>query len=82
MPFGRCEQVVIDALERLSPGPWTMTDLERVDDVMNDEVCGGRGPDCETSAVLDWLRTLDVRERADLVYRANAEWSLKQGTAI
>ena len=80
MAAGQDEQVVVEALERLSNGPWTVTDLVRAEGIINDELCGGYGPDCKSSAVLEWLHSLDEKERDELVFRANADWSRRQGT--
>jgi hypothetical protein len=79
MALGQYELVVVEALERLSNGPWIATDLERVGEIINDELCGGCGPDCNSSAVLDWLRSLGEKDREELVFQANADWSEKQG---
>lgn len=80
MALGQYERVVVEALERLSNGPWTATDLVRAGEIINDELCGGYGPDCDRSAVLDWLRSLGEKERDELVFQANADWSEQQGT--
>ena len=72
------EQIVEEALETLSDGPWTVPDLGRARDVINDEFCGGYGPDCTSSVVMDWLDTLSQRQQSDLVFRLNADWSDKQ----
>jgi hypothetical protein len=81
MGLGQYEQVVFEALERLAGGPWMVTDLVRAEQIINEELCGGYGPECNSSAVLDWLRSLGDAEREDLIFRANAEWSTKEGTA-
>jgi hypothetical protein len=81
MALGQYEQIVYEALERLSTGPWSVPDLGRAESVINDELCGGYGPDCDTSAVLDWMRSLSDVDRNDLVARANEERSVGQGTA-
>lgn len=80
MALGQYEQIAYEALQRLSDGPWSVPDLGRAESVINDELCGGYGPDCDTSAVLDWMRALSDSDRADLVARANDEWSVRQGT--
>jgi len=48
-------------------------------EIINDELCGGYGPDCNSSAVLDWLRSLGEKDREELVFQADADWSEKQG---
>jgi hypothetical protein len=78
MPLGEYEQIVEEALEVLSDGPWKATDLVRARDIINDEFCGGYGADCTSSAVLDWLRSLSQKDADDLVFRLNADWSEKQ----
>jgi len=77
MALGQYEQVVKEALEILSRGPWSATDLVRVREIINDEMCGGYGPDCKSSAVIDWLRSLDQREESDLLFRLNAEEAMQ-----
>ena len=81
MALGQYEQIVFEALERLSGGPWSVPDLGRAEQIINDEMCGGYGPDCDTSAVLDWLRSLSDADRSDLILRANDELSRQQGTS-
>ncbi len=78
MPLRRYEKIVEEALRSLSSGPWTATDLVRVPEAINDDLCSRYGPDCESSAVLDWLASLDAGEQEDLLFRANADWSAKQ----
>ncbi len=78
MALGQYEEIVFEALQRLSDGPWSVPDLGRAESVINDELCGGYGPDCDTSAVLDWLRSLSDSDRQDLTARMNDEWSRKQ----
>ncbi len=80
MTLGQYEQIVYEALQRLSNGPWSVPDLGRAESVITDEMCGGYGPDCDSSAVLDWLRALSDTDRADLVTRANEELSVQEGT--
>jgi hypothetical protein len=79
MASGAYEQIVFEALERLSGGPWSVPDLGRAEQVIDDELCGGYGPDCDTSAVLDWLRALSDADRYDLVLRVNEELSSREG---
>jgi hypothetical protein len=81
MALGQYEQIVFEALQRLSDGPWSVPDLGSAESVINDELCGGYGPDCDTSAVFDWLRALSDADRRDLVTRANEQLSLQQGTS-
>ena len=81
MVLGHYEEIVLEALQRLSGGPWTVTDLGRAESVINDELCGGYGPDCDSSAVLDWMRAMSDADRSDLIARANEEWSVRQGTS-
>jgi hypothetical protein len=78
MALGQYEQIIFEALQRLSTGPWSVPDLGRAESVINDELCGGYGPDCDTSAVLDWLRALSDADRRDLVLRLNEEWSRRE----
>jgi hypothetical protein len=78
--LGQYEQIAFEALQRLKDGPWSVPDLGRAEQIINDEICGGYGPDCDSSAVLDWLRSLSDADRSDLVVRANEEWSQKEGT--
>ncbi len=80
MALGQYEQIVLEALQRLSDGPWSVPDLGRAESVINDEMCGGYGPDCDTSAVLDWLRALSDADRSELVLRINEQWSSLQST--
>jgi hypothetical protein len=80
MALGQYEQIVFEALQRLSDGPWSVPDLGRAEAVINDEVCGGYGPDCDSSAVFDWMRSLSDADRRDLIIRANEERSVQQGT--
>lgn len=72
------EQLMEEALETLSDGPWTVTDLGRARSVLNDEFCGGYGPDCTSSAVMDWLDSLSQQQQADLVFRLNADRNERQ----
>lgn len=81
MALGQYEELVFEALQRLSDGPWTVTDLGRAESVINEEICGGYGPDCDSSAVLDWIKAMSDPDRSDLMARANEEWSVRQGTA-
>jgi hypothetical protein len=81
MALGQYEQIVLEALQRLSGGPWSIPDLGRAEGIINDELCGGYGPDCDTSAVLDWMRSLSDADRQELILRVNDEWSRQQGTA-
>jgi hypothetical protein len=80
MALGQYEQIVFEALQRLSQGPWTVPDLGRAESIINDELCGGYGPDCDSSAVLDWLRALSDADRRELALRVNDEWSRQQST--
>ena len=80
MALSQYEQVVVEALERLSDGPWTITDLERAEGVITDELCGGYGPECKSSAVIGWLHSLDEKDREELLFQANAVWSEREGT--
>ena len=81
MALGQYEQIVFEALRRLSSGPWSVPDLGRAEQIVNDEICGGYGPDCDTSAVLDWLRSLSDADRRELILRVNDELSRQEGTA-
>jgi hypothetical protein len=81
MALGQYEQIVFEALRRLSSGPWSVPDLGRAEQIVNDEICGGYGPDCDTSAVLDWLRSLSDADRRELILRVNDELSRLEGTA-
>ena len=80
MILGQYEQVVEKALESLSSGPWTVSDLERAQESITDEFCGVYGPECGSSAVLDWLRSLDQREQEELLFRISAHWSEGQAS--
>ena len=75
MALNDYERIVEEALETLHDGPWTATDLGRAREIINDEFCGGYGPDCTSSAVVQWVSTLDQRTQDDLLFRLNAEWS-------
>jgi len=72
------EQLLQEALETLSDGPWTVTDLGRARSVINDEFCGGYGPDCTSSVVMEWLESLSQQQQADLIFRLNADWGEQQ----
>ena len=80
MILGQYEQVVEKALESLSSGPWTATDLVRARESINDEFCSMYDAECRSSAVLDWLRSLDQREQEELLVWINAHWSERQGS--
>jgi hypothetical protein len=80
MALGQYELIVLKALERLSDGPWTVPDIGRAEQIIDDEMCGAYGPGCDSSAVVDWLRALSDHDRSELVARANDEWSSRQGT--
>ncbi|MCL5735135.1 MAG: hypothetical protein M1274_06010 [Actinobacteria bacterium] len=73
MALGQYEQIVKEALEMMSNGPWNATHLMRVKDVINDEMCGGYGAECRSSEVIDWLNALDPQEQEDLLFRLNEE---------
>ncbi len=73
MALGQYEMIVKEALEMISNGPWSATQLLRVPEVINDEMCGGYGPECKSSEVVDWLNALDQTEREDLLDRLNTE---------
>ena len=72
MVLGEYEKVVADALRSVSTGPWTATDLPRVQEVISDDFCRSYGPECKASAVLDWLRSMDGAQREDLLFQLNA----------
>ena len=81
MALGQYEQIIVEGLQRLSDGPWSVPDLGRAEMVINDEMCGGYGPDCDTSVVFGWLRSLSDADRNDLVARANEARSVREGTS-
>jgi hypothetical protein len=78
MPLPQYEKIAEEALRSLSSGPWTVTDLVRVREVINDDLCGRYGPDCKSSAVLDWLDSLDASQQEEFLFQANADWSASQ----
>ncbi len=73
MALGRYEQVVRDALYRVSEGPFTAKDLERAGGFITDELCGVHGLECSGSAVLDWLHSLGPEHREELIQEINRE---------
>jgi hypothetical protein len=76
--IGQYEQVVQEALRSASNGPWADLYLQAVPTIISDDFCRGYGPDCSSSVILDWLRSLDQREREELLVRLNAHWEEKQ----
>jgi hypothetical protein len=73
MTLGRYEQVVRDALYRVSEGPWTVRDLTRTGEFITDDLCGVHGLECSGSAVVDWLHSLGPEQQEDLIEEINRE---------
>jgi hypothetical protein len=73
MALGRYEQIVKEALQMMSNGPWNSAHLMRAPDIINDEMCGEYAPDCKSSEVVDWLKALSPQEIDDLLFRLNEE---------
>ncbi len=70
--FGKYEIIVQKALEQIGPGPWIPQDLDKVRDVLTDEVCSVIDPECDRRAIFDWLSALQERDTSDLIVRLNA----------
>jgi len=71
MTEGKYEFVVRKALEEEGPAPWAVHDLDRVKTVLTQDFCSAVLPDCDRSAVLDWLSALPPEGIEDLLERLN-----------
>ena len=80
MALGQYELALEEALKKVSDGPWTETDLDSVPEIATDDFCEKYAPDCSSAALLDWLRSLDQREREEVLARINADRDQKRRT--
>jgi hypothetical protein len=64
------EMVVHKALETVRPGPWTVVHLVGLEWVIDDAFCA-REPNCNASAVNDWVQSLSPEARSELIGRLN-----------
>ena len=65
------EMVVQKALETVRPGPWTMVHLVGLEWVIDDAFCARFEPNCDASAVNEWLQSLSPEARGELISRLN-----------
>ena len=78
MPFteyGVYELVVFRALPLKAPAPWSVTDLDALEDVITEQFCAEHWPDCQHFEVLDWIRALSGEDRAEIIARCNDTWA-------
>ena len=78
VPLREYEKIVERALKSISSGPWTSDDLTRVLEVIDDDFCDRYAGDCKSSAVLEWLRSLDDSQQEELLFQANTDWGASQ----
>ena len=78
MPLHGFEKIIEQALRSRSDGPWTADDLRRVGEIIDDHFCDRHQPDCKSSAVLEWLDSLDEIQQEELLFEVNTEWSASQ----
>ena len=65
------EIVVRKALETVCPGPWTVVHLVGLEWVIDDAFCALLEPNCNASAVNDWLQSMTPEGRRELIGRLN-----------
>jgi hypothetical protein len=76
--YGLYEVVVFRALLLKVPAPWSVTDLDNLEEVITEAFCATYWPGCAHYEVLDWLRALSPHGRDQLILRCNQSWESSQ----
>lgn len=78
MPASDYRQLVFRALRITKPGPWSVGDLLLAGDQLTKEFCEQHRPPCDHRAILDWLKSLSIEERTELVKERNEQWEREE----
>jgi len=71
MLHGAYGNIIRRALSAKSAGPWQVSDLATLDTVVTKEFCQEHEPDCDSAAVLDWVKALSKEDREELIRECN-----------
>jgi hypothetical protein len=81
--YGAYERLVFWALLAKAPAPWSVADLDGIDEIITKGFCAESWPDLAHYEVLDWVRALSPVGREQLILRCNQSWeSLSEGQEI
>ena len=72
--YGAYERLIFWALLAKAPAPWSVADLDGLEDIVTEGFCAEDWPDCAHYEVLDWIRALDDDDREELIVRCNLSW--------
>ncbi len=72
--YGAYERLVFWALLAKAPAPWSVADLDGLDEIISEGFCAEDWPDLAHYEVLDWVRALTPDGREQLIVRCNQSW--------
>ena len=81
MPFtgyGVYELVLFRALLVNVPAPWSVENLNALEEVITERFCAKYWPGRRPHEVLDWIRALGPEDRKEVIARCNSSWSSSQ----
>jgi hypothetical protein len=72
--YGAYERLVFWALLAKAPPPWSVADLDGLEEIITEGFCAEDWPEFAHYEVLDWIRALSPTGREQLILRCNESW--------